>query len=407
MNIVLLRLEEFRSYRHLDLCIPAIGCRIVGNNASGKTTLLEAIVVLATSRSPRTQVDRELINWMSGEQYEVPPYCRLQADLESGGERHKVEMSLQVDSAVRTGSKKTFSLDQRSVRAHDVVGAIKVVLFSPDDLLLVSGPPSERRRHLDILISQLDREYLRALSRFNRIVSQRNGLLKSFLRQRVDARSPASEAQLAFWDESLVADGSYIVAKRLQIVELLKRSMAHHGKRLSPDMELDLCYQPRVELGTLDTAPASHGSVDDLRAVIASRFERQLSDARGEEARRGVTVVGPHRDDVMFALDGRPLSQFGSRGQQRLAVVALKLAEATLIREESGDLPILLLDDVLSELDEVHRIRLVAEVVSPGCQVIVTSTEVGSLADEAIAHLPLARVQAGTVSFQQADALAE
>lgn len=357
-------------------------------------------MVLATSRSPRTQIDRELINWMSGEQYGVPPYCRLLADLDSDGERHRVEMSLQVDPAVRTGSKKSFSLDRRSVRAHDIVGAIKVVLFSPDDLALVTGPPSERRRHLDILISQLDREYLRALSRFSRIVSQRNGLLKSFLRHRVDARSPSSEAQLAFWDESLIADGSYIVAKRVQIVGLLKASMAHHGRRLSPEMELDLCYQPRVELGSLDATGANDASVDDLRATIASRFERQLRDARGEEVRRGVTVVGPHRDDVTFTLGGRQLSQFGSRGQQRLAVVALKLAEATLIREESGDLPILLLDDVLSELDAVHRSRLVAEVVSPGCQVVVTSTEVGTLADEAIAHLPLACVQSGAITFQ-------
>ena len=400
MNIEFLRLEEFRSYKNLSLTLPLVGCRVIGRNASGKTTLLEAIVVLATSRSPRTQTDRELINWTSGDTYGVPPYARLLADVSDGIEHHRVEMSLQVDPDRASGTKKSFAYDQQSVRAHDVVGTIKVVLFSPDDLSLVTGPPSERRRHLDLLISQLDRDYLRALSRFNRIVSQRNGLLKSFMRNRVDARSHASEAQLAFWDESLVADGAYVVAKRLHVVDRMKESMARHGRSLSSDMSLGLCYQPRVDLGKLALPEARQTSVTDLRATVAARYERQLREARVEEVRRGMTIVGPHRDDVVFQLDGRQLSHFGSRGQQRLGVVALKLAEASLIREESGELPILLLDDVLSELDEVHRVRLVGEVMAPGCQVIVTSTEVGTLAEAAIAQLPLAEVHPGTVTFQ-------
>lgn len=400
MNVDFLQLEEFRTYKHLELSIPPSGYRFIGRNASGKTTLLEAIVVLATTRSPRTQSDRELINWTSGEEYGVPPYARLLADARAGPDRHRVEISVQADAEHRTGARKTFLHGQRAVRAHDIVGTIKVVLFSPDDLSLVIGPPSERRRHLDLLLSQLDRDYLRALSRYNRIVTQRNGLLKSFMRNRVDARSQSSETQLAFWDEGLVMDGAYIVARRYQMIDRLKESMARHGRSLTGDVELGLRYEPRVDSGALESRELRQLSVGDLGATIAPRFERQLREVRSDEVRRGVTLIGPHRDDISFEIDGRQLAQYGSRGQQRLSVVALKLAEATLINDETGDLPILLLDDVLSELDEEHRRRLVREVTSPGCQLIITSTELGSLADPALEHVPLARVESGSVELR-------
>jgi DNA replication and repair protein RecF len=400
MNLEHLRLEEFRTYKLLELSIPRSGCRFIGRNASGKTTLLEAIVVLATTRSPRTLSDRELINWTSGELYGVPPYARLLAEVRNASDRHRVEVSLQVAPERFSGARKTFRFDQQAVRAHDIVGSIKVVLFSPDDLSLVVGSPSERRRHLDLLLSQLDRDYLRALSRFNRLVTQRNGLLKSFMRNRVDARSRTTETQLAFWDEALVTDGAYIVARRFHIIGRLEESMVRHGQSLMESVALGLRYVPSVDLGVLDSREVRRMSPGDLSATIAARFERQIREVRSDEVRRGVTLVGPHRDDVSFEIDGRQLAQFGSRGQQRLCVVALKLAEATLINEQTGELPILLLDDVLSELDEEHRRRLVREVTSPGCQLIVTSTEVGSLADGSLAHLPLAHVEAGSVRFE-------
>jgi DNA replication and repair protein RecF len=400
MHLQNLQLEEFRAYKHLEFSIPRSGCRLVGRNASGKSTLLEAVVVLATTRSPRTQADRELINWASGEAYGVPPYARASADVQDENDVHTVEVGLQVDPRLSIGTRKSFTLDGRSVRAHDVVGVIKVVLFTPEDLTLVVGPPVERRRHVDLLLSQLDRQYLRALSRYNRVLPQRNGLLKTLARDRVDARSVAAASQLAFWDERLVAEGAYLVAQRWASIGRLSNALAICATSLMEGATLGLHYEPRVELGSLDDVGSSIDDVAALTSWIAPRFERQLRNVREEDLRRGATTIGPHRDDVSFLIDGRSLAQYGSRGQQRLAVVSLKLAEATLITEQVGTHPVLLLDDVLSELDKSHRTRLISEVTDPGYQILLSSTEREPLDDSALRHLPLAIVAPGIVEFE-------
>ncbi|MDQ4100184.1 MAG: DNA replication and repair protein RecF [Chloroflexota bacterium] len=397
MNVGRLRLEEFRSYRHLDLTIPPTGYRLIGRNASGKTTLLEAIVVLSTTRSPRTQSDRELINWKSGEAYGVPPFARLDAEVGTQRDRHRIEIGVQVDPQQRSGAIKTFKYDGQRVRAHDMVGTVKAVLFSPDDLSLVSGPPAERRRHLDLLLSLLDRDYLRALSRYNRLLAQRNGLLKSMMRNRADPRSKHTATELAFWDEAIIAEGAYVVAARTHQIARLSESVRCQSERLTAEAGLALTYLPRLDGIETDAVGGHPHQLSESTTAVAARYERQLLEARADEIRRGVTLLGPHRDDVGFEIDGRSLAQFGSRGQQRLGVVALKLGEAALIAEQTGDLPVLLLDDVLSELDEEHRQRLVQAVTTPGYQLLITSTDVGTLSDPAIADLPLARVDSGAV----------
>ncbi|HEX5498695.1 MAG TPA: AAA family ATPase, partial [Thermomicrobiales bacterium] len=207
-----LELEEFRSYRRLDLQLEPAGLRLVGPNASGKSTLLEAVAMLATTRSPRATTERDLINWRSGEDFGVPPFFRARGVIVRGDGETTVEIGLQVDAGRPTATRKRIRVDERPVRASDAVGRLRAVLFSPEDVALVTNPPASRRRYLDLTIAQTDSAYLRALARFARVLEQRNSLLKTLHRERVAPRSAQAAGQLAFWDQHLVAEGALVIA---------------------------------------------------------------------------------------------------------------------------------------------------------------------------------------------------
>ncbi|MEA2511765.1 MAG: replication and repair protein RecF, partial [Thermomicrobiales bacterium] len=225
MQLRRLLLEEFRLYHHLELELGPAGLALHGANASGKSTLLEAIAMLATTRSARSGGEREVINWRSGEELGFPPFARVRGHVERLDDEVDVEIALQLDAGGSGQLQKAIRLNGRNVRAMDAVGSLKTVLFAPEDVALVSGSPSGRRRYLDLMISQVDGRYLRALSRYNRILEQRNSLLKSLGREGVSANSPTAAAQLAFWDEELVAFGSRLVARRMLSI----RSLAAHA----------------------------------------------------------------------------------------------------------------------------------------------------------------------------------
>ncbi|MGB3328835.1 MAG: DNA replication/repair protein RecF [Thermomicrobiales bacterium] len=396
MYVSRLHLEEFRSYPQLDLEIPASGVRLVGKNGSGKTSFLEAIVLLATTRSARTSSDRELVGWTSGEMFGLAPWSRVEADLHTEEREHRIAIALELDASHEQVTRKTFTQDGRSVRGQDLIGVLKFVLFSPEDVQLVTGPPAERRRQLDVLISQIDREYLRALTRYNRVLPQRNGLLKGFSRDRVSPASRMAIAELAFWDEELIAAGAYVVASRRLMIDRLSELMRARSGALIEGADLDLAYESRLDFGSITTTDNRH-TIRSLNEALTARFHDQLAEVRPEEFRRGVTVVGPHRDDLTFLINGRSLATYGSRGQQRLGVVAIKLSEGDLIAAETGETPVLLLDDVLSELDEVHRDHLLEAVVAPGRQVLVSSTETTPLDHPSLASLPILRIEKGTI----------
>jgi|SRR5579884_2270188 len=397
MHLCSLDLEEFRSYRRLHLELDPRGLRLYGANTSGKSTLLEAVAMLATTRSARSTADREVIRFQSGAEFGYPPYARLQGHVKRADGAVDVEMALQTDPARPSLLRKQIKLDGRAVRAMDAVGALKAVLFAPEDVALVAGPPSGRRRYLDLTISQLDGRYLRALSRYNRVLTQRNSLLKALARDRVAPDAPAAIAQLSFWDDELVAFGSAIVARRLRTVRRLDELARGRFRWLTGDGSLTLRYVPSVGLPGLETA-AAMATTDDAQALVARDFRQELEERRREEIRRGVSVLGPHRDDLVFAVGEADLATYGSRGQQRLAVVALKLAEADLMTEAAGEPPILLLDDVLSELDANHRALLTSTVAALGSQVIVTATDQALLETPELASLPLARVEGGAIA---------
>lgn len=395
MHLIKLALEEFRIYKQVELTVPSVGLRIAGRNASGKTSLLEAIVMLATTRSPRTSLERDTVRWKSGEDYGVDPYARMTADVVSEERTRSLEISLELPAGTTRMARKRFRVDGRSVRAHDMVGVLRAVLFSPEDVQLVAGPPSERRRQIDILISQIDRNYLRALSRYGKVISQRNGLLRTFSRERVDPRSQAVVAQLSFWDEELVGIGSEIVAARVVTLARLSELVSSRSESLISDRELALTYLPSLNLPSwsMEECRDKKGVGQRVQAI----FMDDLARVRGEEFRRGTTVIGPQRDDFQMTLDNRPMSAFGSRGQQRLGVIALKLSEGDMITEQTGERPVMLLDDVLSELDEVHRALLLEALAEEPCQVLVTSADRAPLDHPALVRLPVVEVENGRI----------
>lgn len=393
MQVSRLSLQQFRTYDVLDITIDTQGMRISGRNASGKTSFLEAIVMLSTTRSPRAGSDRDVIRWNSGVDFSVPPYSRIEASIETQAGPSVIGLTLEQDQGTAGQARKQFLLDGQVVRAQDVVGVLKCVLFTPEDVYLVSGPPVERRRQMDILISQIDRGYLSALSRFGRILSQRNGLLRSFARERRHAGDSHAVTELSYWDEEFIAASSYLVSARATASDALSRLVRKRSLGLVDAADIGFAYAPRMELPELGHATDASAR----RQVIGAALERQLATRREEEFRRGMSLVGPQRDDFLYSIDERPLAQFGSRGQQRLGVVAYKLSEADLIAEVSGEPPVLLLDDVLSELDAVHRDLLLAAIAKESCQLFVTATDMTSLDHPALAKLEAVDAHGGSL----------
>ncbi len=396
MHLRRLELEEFRSYRKLELDLPLEGMRIVGANASGKSTLLEAIAMLATTRSIRSTSERELIHWESGKDLGFPPYARVLGTVSGRQGELVIEITLQADEGRPGLIRKQIKMGSRPRRAMDVVGMLRAVLFSPEDVALVAGSPSGRRRYLDMTLSQLDAAYMRALSRYGRVLTQRNSLLKALGRERVDPRSAHVAGQLGYWDGELIALGSAVIARRFTTVARLDEIARDRFRQLTGLETFSLQYGPSFPLASLESSTGRE-SLDDVQGVVSRQYEMHLEAARGDELRRGVSLVGPHRDDVSFALDGVDLATYGSRGQQRLGVIALKLAEATLMTEVGGEPPVLLLDDALSELDARHRSLLSTAVADTGGQVILTTTDVESVDGSALEFLPSARIDSGAV----------
>lgn len=400
MHLVRLVVEEFRLYRRLDLTLPPAGLRIYGANASGKTSLLEAAYLLSTTRSARAGVERELVRFGSGQEYGLPPYARVLGTVQAARGSIELEVALTAEAADAAGAaaltRKRLKVDGNPSRAVDMVGLLKVVLFSPEDLGLVAGPPSGRRRHLDITLSQLDGIYLRSLSRYGRILLQRNALLKRLHEAggRISPRQAAEE--LAYWNEELVRLGAAIVRRRHETIAALDElAQARFAQLTSRGERLRLGYNAAVDLAALD-AHAARLAPAERETLVARDFAAQLERAYGEEIRRGVSVVGPHRDDLALTLDGAAAGTYGSRGQQRLIVLALKLAEVDLMERTTGEPPVLLLDDIGSELDPAHRRFVLDTLRAGGRQVLVTATERATLDVPALDGLPWLHAEDGT-----------
>lgn len=368
-----LKLTQFRCYAEVRIDVPDLGLRIVGDNATGKSSLLEAVGLLATTRSFRNAQDRDLVRWGSGEEFAVAPFARVEATIDGRESQHRLGIAIQLAEDAESVASKRFELDGQVTSAHKLVGHLTTVAFTPEDVQLVIGAPADRRRSLDILISQIDRTYMRRLTRYSQVLRQRNSLLKSFARDRVMSTATPAVTQISFWDEQLVAEGGYLIALRARMIDRLDRAMHQRSGEIAGDVRFGLRYASRtnVHLSTLTGETNDHDAVARANQALHEDLER----LRGDEFRRGVTLTGPHRDDVEFEISGRSLARFGSRGQQRLGVLALKLAEADVIADRTGDGPVFLLDDVLSELDNSHRALLLDAVRTHESQLLLTSAD--------------------------------
>jgi DNA replication and repair protein RecF len=393
MHLSRLELEQFRSYARLELPLDSSGLRLHGPNASGKSSLLEAIMMLATTRSPRSGSDRETIRWGSGEEFAVGPFARIRGSVIRRDGPVDIEIRLQADAERATAARKAIRVNGRPARAADAVGQLKAVLFSPEDVSLASGSPSGRRRYLDLAISQTSGPYLRSLSRYGRVLEQRNSLLKTLQRERAVPQSAHVSGQLAFWDEELLDHGTTVATHRLLAITRLSALADDRFRSVTGGHGLQLAYHSGVTEEPLDAGREPDVVRSSVRRVFASELERR----RVEEVRRGVSVVGPHRDDFSFRSEQIDLGTYGSRGQQRLAVISLKLAETMLMTEVAGESPLLLLDDVLSELDPAHRELLEHTTAAINAQVIVTGTHESDWSGSALAMLPRARLMDGTI----------
>ncbi len=396
MRVRRLQLADYRNFPRLDFSLPAGPVVIVGGNAQGKSNLLEAIYLLSTMRSPRADSDGELIRQQAAQIAGVPPLARLVAEVEGRGGPLRLEMVIVARSggpgspAARPPgvprANKVVRVNGVARRLADAVGRLNAVLFTAHDMEVIDGPPSLRRRYLDISISQVDRGYLRALQRYAKVVLQRNHLLK-----RVQEGSARRE-ELAFWSQELVREGSYIVSARaLTVASLGPLAAAAHAALTEGQEELALVYQPQLG-GAVDGLQAASLSQSELAAA----FTQVIGQWSEREIGAGVSLLGPHRDDLLFDLDGISAATFASRAQQRTIALALRLAEARYLLERRGESPVLLLDDVLSELDSQRRAAVLAAIADYE-QVLVTATELDRFLADFLEGATLFQVAGGSL----------
>ncbi|MBI2912660.1 MAG: DNA replication/repair protein RecF [Chloroflexi bacterium] len=382
MRLLRLQLFDYRNFHRLDLELPAAPAVFVGDNAQGKTNLLEAVYLLATMRSLRAETDSQLIRRDSP--VAEMPAARVLAHVETAGGPLKVEVAL----VARPGpygpiAGKVVRVNGVPKRLSDAVGRLTAVLFTAEDLGLIGGSPSLRRRYLDITLAQVEQPYAAARQRFERVLLQRNHLLK---RIREGAARPD---ELSFWDDELCQDGGFILQRRAAAVRELDGLARQVHASLVPGEELALLYRPRLEGDGADLAAAS-------RQAAAEAYAAALKRSLSRDIAAGMTLMGPHRDDLLFTLDGVPAAGYASRAQQRTIALSLRLAEARLLLARRGDSPVLLLDDVLSEMDAARR-RSVLASLDDYEHILVTGTDLDRFPPSFLARAALFAVEAGSI----------
>jgi DNA replication and repair protein RecF len=394
-----LSLTNFRLYARLESELPAGPLILVGANAQGKTSLLEALYYLAAAQSHHATSDRQLVHFLAL-RAATPPFAKIVAEVAARAEVRRVEVRLIQDPTPQGEGRlrKEIYLNGVKRRVSDLAGQVNVVLFLPQDLAIVEGAPSDRRRYLDGALCQVDPAYSYALGEYGKVLSQRNALLK-LLQER-----GGSDAQLDFWDEKLCEHGALIIAARAAALADLEAlaSPLHRdltggadGLRLAYHPAYDPAAPPNGQIGLPLQVPVHRVGIppDEIRDGLREK----LRVTRAEEVARGMTLAGPHRDELRFIANGVDLGTYGSRGQARTGVLALKLAEMEWMRAKTGEWPILLLDEVLAELDAQRRRDLLAR-VSAAEQCVMTTTDLNLFPPEFREQAAVWRVQAGQVT---------
>lgn len=409
MHITHLSLTNFRNYGRLELDLPSGPTLLYGNNAQGKTNLLEAIYYLATTRSPHADNDAQLLNWNAAQSEEPLVVGRLVANVVTAQQTRQVEMRLIQEQKAAATRLRNFSfrrealLDRRKVRLMDLLGAVRVVLFLPEDVQLLTGSPANRRRYMDITLCQIDPVYCRTLSNYNKVLEQRNALLRQL------AEGQSGRDILPIYTEKLVDLGTTLFLRRAKFLANLSRETQRiHYESLTEGREsIRLLYLPRLSAKKSRLAPPSEQNPEAVSEwleihqgqseIVSERFAKLLHETLATDIARGATTVGPHRDDWSFQLNGRSLGSFGSRGQQRTAILALKMGEINWMTAVTGERPILLLDEVVAELDELRRAALLSY-VSQATQTILTATDPGMFTDEFLQTATRMAVENGRIN---------
>lgn len=374
MRLTHLSLHNFRGFTRLDVEVPAGNILLVGANAQGKTSILEAIYLLAALTSFHASTDRQLINFVEARQQTA--VARIVADFERAGRPHHLELRIiqERDRQNRERTRKQILVDKAQRKLNEGLGHFNAVLFLPQMLGVIEGSPSDRRRYLDLAISQVIPAYASHLAGYSKVLSQRNALLKQLQEHGGD------KSQLDFWDERLVHYGAEIIHTRIHAIQEIERTAAriHHDLTQSNEV-LRLDYRP-----SYDPVPTPNGQRTLLEAPtdrsgfslvkLAEGFARALAESRQQDIWRGSTSIGPHRDDLRFLANGIDLGAYGSRGQVRTTMLTLKMAEVDWIREKTGHMPVLLLDEVLAELDPQRRADLIRRLTGWE-QVLMTTTD--------------------------------
>lgn len=342
-----LTLKDFRNYEHVELDTNNSVNLFIGPNAQGKTNLLESIYVLALTKSHRTHHDKELIRWNQKE-----AFIQCELDKKYGSYKLDLALSLQGKKAKING------LEQKKLSQY--VGTMNVVIFAPEDMEIVKGAPGIRRRFMDMEIGQIYPGYLHDLSQFQKILMQRNNFLKR------SQTLPYDSALLDVWNEQFIQYSVKIMKKRQNfIIKLQNWAELIHSSITSHNEKLYVQYAPSFGFSEY---------IDD-EIVLYERCMIKLKEMKDQEMRRGMSLVGPHRDDLLFYINDKQVQNFGSQGQQRTTALSIKLAEIQLVYEEVGEYPILLLDDVLSELDRTRQTQLI-ETFQDKVQTFITATDV-------------------------------
>ncbi len=370
MRLNHLTLTNYRVFSRLDMDLPRRILLLVGANAQGKTSLLEAIYFFSTFTSIQASNDRQIINFLTLN--EPLAVTRMLAEIERNQKKHQIEVRLILDQSNDNGNarlRKEILIDGVKRSAHQAVGLFNAVIFLPHMTRIIEGGPDERRRYLNLALAQTIPGYAQALSDYAQAVSQRNALLKQLAERNTDP------SQLNYWDELTAEHGAFILFNRLQALQEMQPIITQTHRQLTRDQEiLHFSFQSTLEALPVTFSTPTPSAQPISVAKIKASFLEQLQQKRQEEIVRGVTTIGPHRDELRFLSNQVDLGVYGSRGQIRTALLSLKLAEVEWMVQKTGEYPVLLLDETLAELDLHRRADLLAY-LSNGKQAILTTTD--------------------------------
>lgn len=370
MIIERLQLTNYRNYESLDIEFsPQINV-LIGENAQGKTNILESIYVLAMAKSHRASNDKELIRWETD-------YGKIKGDIKNRYGNFPLELLIN-----KKGKKGRVNHIEQT-KLSNYIGQVNVVMFAPEDLNIVKGSPQVRRRFIDMEIGQISPVYLHELLNFQKLLKQRNQLLKNS-----QGKPKIDEMLFDIYTEQYIQSAVQIIRKRFEFIDFLQVWAENIHSGISKGLEkLTIKYFP------------SNGIKKEWTAEeMATYLEEKIAELKQREIERGITLVGPHRDDLQFLVNGYDIQTYGSQGQQRTTALSLKLAEIELIKQETREAPILLLDDVLSELDDFRQSHLL-NTIQGEVQTFVTTTSVEGIHHETIQHAKMFHVKQGKVEI--------